>query len=293
MSYETAYSLEKKKEYTAFSANQAYHDGILHDYNKFQCSEDCDYPLICVNFKKKSVEWGKPPYFKAAKKGLPHHCKTPTITITSSDSEQGEHTITHDLSKIQLNITLDSGFVESDKEKNQSTSIAPSTGFSKTSKKVGTTNRTEHTNSNTLISIISLYLSSEWDHSISNIQLQDGTYISFNQLFQNIDNDYQLQRTPKIYYGQARVIENPTYFVLKYRYYAYLNNVKSKPSVIVHKSLLEKNKTLLNRLIRLSKSNDLFTLYFYGQMKIERDLYIQFDVDTHTSKFLPNIYIKQ
>lgn len=294
MSYESAFSLEKKKYYTAFTANQAYHDQILKNYDQFCCSEFCDYPLLCVNFEKKSTTWKVAPYFKAKKKGLPHDCKTPTdVNYSSSGTEEGEHSVKHDTSTIKLNITLDSGFQEP--EPKQTVTIDPpqSDTDQKPTKKSGPSERTERINSNTLSSLISYYLSSEWDNSIPNIRLLDGSLISFNQLFQNIDKKRLISSHPKVYYGLARISEESTYFLVKFNTFCLLNGVRSKPSILIHKSHLTKMKVLLHRLERLSLSNELFTLFFYGNMKIEKDQYIQFDVNTHSKKFLPNLYFKQ
>ncbi len=293
MTYETAYSLEKGTDYNALDANQAYHDGILSQHDSFQCSEWCDFPLLCVNFRRKMAEGGRQPYFRTATPGVPHDCQGVTDFISPSNgTEEGENFITRDTTFLHLNIDLSKGFISSPSIKTETLAHPKDNTSKKATKTAGSTERTDHSNSNALSTLISAYYSDDWDNNSNIIKLLDGTLTSFNELFQDIDENNDLTNTAKVYFGKAIIEKRDTYYILRFRTECRLDDITSVPSILIHIDQIGDDQTLINRYDRLANSEEEFMLYFMGEIQIFRK-FLQLKLKNRNRESLANIYVKQ
>lgn len=296
MPYETAYSTEGNfEDITALEANQYFFDGLLTDSSAFQCSDNCVYPLTCKSFKKKSHEWKKAPHFCPGKnhsKAI-HTCgKESDNTSSNTDGEQDQgHSVKKVDDKIILNISLSSGFDELKIKK------APPGGTAgpsntRTGRKFGGNLPTKKEGSqvNSLVRLLFYYYSDLYPNDQYLFTTLDEKKYCLNDLFFDLDLSTNLPNDVRVFFGTASIIEGKTYYVIRMKNFCTLENVKSKPSILIRKKYLAKKINLNKRFERLSKESE-FQFFYFGKITINKNEYLNFAYKNE-SKLLANLYLK-
>lgn len=296
MPFETAFSTEANfEDITALEANQYFFDGILTDPSAFQCSEDCVYPLTCKSFKKKSTEWKKAPHFCPGKNhsSAIHTCgKESTSTSSNTDGEQDQgYSVEKIGNKISLNISLSSGFEELKIKKESPGETATGTSNTRTGRKSGTTIpvKKERPQVNSLVRLIYYYYSDLYPNDQYLFTTLDDKKYCLDDLFFDLDSSKKIPNEVKVFFGTAYIIERPTYYVIRMKSFSTLDNITSKPSILIRKELLTKKKNLRKKFERMSKQSS-FQFFYLGKI-IKKSEYLNFSFK-YESKLLANLFLK-
>lgn len=295
MPFETAFSTEGNfQDITALEANQYFFDGILTDPSAFQCSENCVYPLTCKSFRKKSAEWKKAPHFCPGKNhsNAIHTCgKESDSTSSNTDGEQDQgHSVKKIDDKIILNISLSSGFDEL-KIKKELPGGTAGPSSTRTGRKPGGNLPTKKEGSqvNSLVRLLFYFYSDLYPNDQYLFTTLDDKKYCLDDLFFDLDTSKKIPNEVKVFFGTASIIEGPTYYVIRMKSFCTLDNIRSKPSVLIRKELLTKKTNLRKKFDRLSKQPSVQFFYF-GKI-ISKNQYLNFSYKNE-SKLLANLYLK-
>lgn len=296
MPFETAFSTERSYgDITALDANQLFFDGNLTDPHAFQCSAECSYPLTCKSFNKKSTEWKRAPHFCPGKNhsNSDHTCDKEKNDISShtDGKQEQEHVVEKINDKISLNIFLSSGFdelkvksdVQDDKNENSSIQTVRTTNSDLPRKKEGS-------EVNSLRKLLHYYYLESFPNDQPIFKTLDNKDICLNDLFFDLDKSQEIPNGVKVFFGTARIVNEPTYYVVRMKKYCKLGEIRSKPSVLVQKKNLIQKNDLSKRFERLSKESE-FTFFYLGKIVVTKNKYLNFAFNDE-SKLIANLYLK-
>lgn len=305
MTYDTAYSLEDKQVYTALEANEKGRKNLLKDARRFQCSEYCEFPLTCVNFKKSKGQRKREPYFREGNSTSIHSCELKDTKNLSnpnkSESKETKKEVEKNNSNIKLKIDISSGFsLPTTQKSNISNSSKGTNSSQSTYTKNANENKSiknETPNISSLSRLVATYHSSEYDNKNTILTLESGEEISLHDIFHNIDKKTLLEDfTHRVFFGEGKLVEKEDYYILRFNTFCKMEGLKSKskPSVLLFKKYLKNHPRLQKRVHNIAQTNDKFMLYFFGEIIIsgENSEYLQFYVNTNNENYLANLYIK-
>ncbi|EEV40754.1 hypothetical protein ECBG_03023 [Enterococcus casseliflavus EC20] len=296
MPFETAYSIEGSyEEITALDANQLFFDGKLTNPNAFQCSADCLYPLTCKSFNKKSTEWKRAPHFCPGKNHTNsfHTCdkEKKNNPFSSEGEKEQERIVEKNNEKILLNIFLSDGFDEL-KIKSDSKDIKSSDPSKKIVRRLSNdvSSRIEGSQVSSLRRLLHYYYLESFPNDKCLFKTLDNKEFCLNDLFFNLDDSSEIPNKIKVFWGAARIIIGPTYYVVRMKNFCKFQEIISKPSILIQKKFLVKKMNLRNRFDRLSKKTE-FTFFYLGKIIVKDNEFLNFEYGNE-SKLFANLYLK-
>lgn len=286
MSIQKAYSLELKKEVSAFQANALALKNKISDPHAFRCvgSNDCNIPLQCINFDKAYDQRKVAPYFK-----IP---KGTTIMNHSKNCIYHKKVIrNNEIQKVlngynlkdtrELNLVLStSGFMEPKASHNyitdNNTAHDSNSSFIRKQPMKKHMEKEKNTNVKSLKAIIDIYNNSDVYDKETIVNLPNNK-ISLDQLFINLDIEKTIpsHNFERIYFGDAKIEERKStdaYYIIKFttqhRIIFEGNSRLTNPSILVFKDQIQSHKHL-KALASIVNTNKIFKCYFFGVPIIE------------------------
>lgn len=265
----------------------------LFSNNEFQCAEDCQLNLTCINI---GVDFSNPensnkikPYFSNRTGGTHSDSCSRVKKLVAKLSKshiQTKYYSIHD-NLIKLDFSIEEGFLE-EKKATKSTSSVTNKLVNSSSKTISSPTNKENLKNKTRlqhISSITRLIDLYEEYKINglngiNFVNKYNVPINFDDVFYNLDSHTTIDDKKFIYWGLAKCFQkNSDQLVLMFTHRCTYDGITSFLSTILFKDQFIKNrkKTLYTKLEKLANNKQEFLLYYFGNFTQNKNTYINFD----------------
>lgn len=286
----------------AEEANRKFFSKEILSSQRFFCSENCNFELLCANLTKLKKDWGVPPYFKVKNREQKHSSDCLRIREIQKYSwtERVIHSKFYSINseKIKLNFSIEKGLQaltesmmlkKSNKKNNENQSEELTQRIYTKNLKPTEMDKIDSPKSvKTIKNLVDIFEETTYKHKI--VVDKNDKRISIEDIFLEIleGDNYELCK-PSIFYGRAWINKYPrdanTFDDVKgvnIRFSPTIN-VKNfdgkifegKPSIIVYKSEFEKARratdfrSLVKKSLKTNPTDRLCTFYILTQLIVE------------------------